>query len=77
MSDNVICFVCKHHRLKLRGNVKKFFTSTGYSEWKHALPSFDEHQAASYYRLAMVYEVIVPKCGDINGMQNESTASQM
>ena len=25
----------------------------------------------------MSYEVIVPKCGDVNGMQHESTASQM
>ena len=38
---------------------------------------FDEHQAASYHRLAMTYEVIVPECGDVEEMQNESTTSHM
>ena len=52
------CFVCKHHHSKL--SVEMFFTLAGYSDWKHALPSFDEHQAASYHRLAMTYEVIMP-----------------
>ena len=36
---------------------------------------FDEHQAASYHRLAMNYEVIVPQCGDVKEMQNEATAT--
>ena len=48
------------HHSKLNGNVGKSFTSAGYSDWKHALSSFDEHQAASYCRLAMTFEVIVP-----------------
>ena len=36
---------------------------------------FDEHQAASYHRLAMTYEVIVQRCGDAKEMQNEATAT--
>ena len=56
--DSITCFVCKRHHSKL--SVEMFFTSSGYSDWKHALPSFDEHQAASYHRLAMTYEVTVP-----------------
>ena len=56
--DSITCFVCKHHHSKL--SVEMFFTLAGYSDWKHALPSFDEHQAASYHRLAMTYEVIMP-----------------
>ena len=77
ISDNVTSFVCKRHYSKLKGNVEKSFTSAGYSDWQHALSSFDEHQAASYHRLAMTYEGIVPQCDDIKEMQNESTASQM
>ena len=65
------CFACKRHHSKLKGNVEKSFKSAGYSDWKHALSSFDEHQAASYHRLAMTYEVIVPQCGDVKEMQNE------
>ena len=38
---------------------------------------FDEHQAASYHRLAKTYEVLVLQCGNVKEMQNESTASQM
>ena len=77
VSDSVTCFICKSHHSKLKGNVEKSFTSAGYSDWKHALSSFDEHHAASYHRLAMTYEVIVPQCGDVKEMQNESTPSQM
>ena len=71
------CFVCKRRHSKLKGNVEKSFTTAGYSDWKHALSSFDEHQVASYHRLAMTYEVIVPQCGDVKEAQNESTTSQM
>ena len=71
------CFVCKRHHSKLKGNVEKSFISAGYSDWKHAVSSFAEHQAASYHRLTMTYEVIVPPCGDVKEMQNESTASPM
>ena len=49
ISDSVACFVCKRHRSKLQGKVGNSFTSAGYSDWKHALSSFDEHQAASYH----------------------------
>ena len=73
VSDSVTCFVCKRHHSKLKGNIEKSLTSAGYWDWKHALSS----QAASYYRLAMTYEVIVPQCSDVKEMQNESTASQM
>ena len=62
---------------KLKENVEKSFTLSGYSDRKYALSWFDEHQAASYHRLAMTYEVAVPKCDDVKEMQNESTASQM
>ena len=77
VSDSVTCFVCKRHHSKLKGNVEKSLTSIGYWDWKHALSSFDEHQAASYYRLAMTYEVIVPQCSDVKEMQNESTTIEM
>ena len=61
-SDSVTCFVYNHYHSKLKGNIEKPFTSPGYSDWKHALSSFDEHQAATFHRLAMTYEVIVPQC---------------
>ena len=77
VSDSVTCFNCKRHHSKLEGNVEKSFTSAGYSDWKHALSSFDEHQTGSFHRLAMTYEVIVPQWGGVKEMQNESTASQM
>ena len=77
VTDSVACFVCKCHHSKLKRNVEKSFTSASYSDWKHALSSFDEHQAAGYHRLTMTYEVIVPQCGNVKEMQNESTASQM
>ena len=77
ISDSFTCFACKRHHSKLTENVQKSFTSAGYSDWKNALSSFDEHQVASYYRLAMTYEVIMPQCGEVKEMQNESTANQM
>ena len=49
VSDSVTYFACKRHHSKLKGNVEKYFTSAGYSYWKHALSSFDEHQAAIYH----------------------------
>ena len=52
ISDSITCFVCKRHHSKLKGSLKKSFTSTGSPDWKHALSSFDEHQAVSYHRLA-------------------------
>ena len=52
-------------------SVENSFTSAGYSDWKHGLSSFDEHQAASYHRLAMTYEVIVPQFGSTKEMQNQ------
>ena len=67
----------KHHHSKLKVNVEKSFTSAGYSDWKHAFSSFDEHQVPSYHRLAITYEVIVPQCGGFKEMLNESTASQI
>ena len=51
--------------------------SAGCLDWKHALSLFDEHQAASYHRLAVNYEVIVPQCGDVKEIQNISSANQM
>ena len=74
--DSVTCFVFNRYHSKLGENVEKSFTSVGYSDWKYALSSFNKHQAASYHRLAVTYEVIVPQIGDIKEMQNESTASQ-
>ena len=53
VSDSVTGFVCKRHHSKLNRNIEKSFTSAAYSDWKHVLSSFDEHQAASYLRLAM------------------------
>ena len=50
-------FFCKRCKSKLGENVEKSFTLAGYLDWKHALFSFNEHQAASYHRLAMTYEV--------------------
>ena len=75
--DSITRFVCKRHHSKLKKNVENFFLSASYSEWKHALSSFDVHQPASYHRLAMTYEVIVPQCESVKEMQNKSTASQM
>ena len=77
ISDSVTCFVFKRHHSKLKETVEKSFTLAGYSDCKHSLSLFDEHQAASCHKLAMTYEVIVPQCGDVKEMQNESTASQM
>ena len=74
---SVTYFVCKRYYSKLKRNVEKSFTSVGYSDWKHAFSSFDEHQDASYHRLAMTYEVIVPQCGDVKEMQNESATNQI
>ena len=48
ISDSVACFIFKRHHSKLQVKVGKSFTA-GYSDWKHALSSFDEHQAASYH----------------------------
>ena len=77
ISDSVTCFVCKRQDLKLKENVEKSFTSAAYLDWKHAISSFDEHQAVNYHKLAMTYDVIVRQCGNVNEMHNESTASQM
>ena len=77
ISDSVTYFVCKRYYSKLKRNVEKSFRSVGYSDWEHALSSFDEYQDASYHRLAMTYEIIVPQCGDVKEMQNESATSQM
>ena len=52
ISDSITCFVCKCHHSKLKGSLKKSFTSAGSPDWKHALSLFDEHQAVSYHRLA-------------------------
>ena len=57
ISDIVTIFFYRRHHPKLGENVEKPFTSAGYLDWKHALSSFNEHQAASYHRLAMTYEV--------------------
>ena len=51
--------------------LKSLFTSAGYPDWKHALSLFDEHQTASYHRLAMTYEVIVLQCRNVKEMHNE------
>ena len=67
ISDSVTCFVCKCHHSKLKGNVEKSFRLAAYSGWKHALSSFNEHQAATYHRLA-AYQVIVPQCGNFKEM---------
>ena len=48
----VTCLVCKRHHSKLKKNVEKSFTVAVYLDWKHAPSSFDEHQVASYRRLA-------------------------
>ena len=61
VSDSVKCFVCKSHHSKLKGNVE--------------ILVFDDYQAASYHRLAMTYEAVVPQCGDVKEMQNEATAT--
>ena len=53
MKDSATYFFCKRHHSKLKGNGENSFISAGCLDWKHALSLFDEHQAASYHRLAM------------------------
>ena len=77
MKDSATYFFCKCHHSKLKGNGESSFISAGCLDWKHALSLFDEHQAASYHRLAVNYEVIVPQCGDVKEIQNTSSANQM
>ena len=71
VSDNVTCFACERHHSKTKRRCWKVFTSAGYSDWKRALSSFDEHQAASYHKLVMTNGVILPQYDHVKEMQNE------
>ena len=77
IKDSATYYFCNRHYSKLKGNDENYFMSAGCLDWKHAFSLFDEYQAASYHRLAVNYEVIVPQCRDVKEIQNTSSAYQM
>lgn len=53
--------------------MEKTFISTGYSNWKKALSRFKEHQTSECHKVAIDYEVVLPKtCGDVIDMTSKS-----
>ena len=59
--------ICMKHREKLTSehNLEEAFTTKGFNNWKKALKSFADHQGTKAHKAALVYETVVPKCGDV------------
>ena len=77
ISDSAFCYICisqnNKGNLTSARNMEKTFISTGYSNWKKALSRFKEHQTSECHKVAIDYEVVLPKtCGDVIDMTSKS-----
>ena len=65
--DSVFCMLCMKHKEKLTAehNLERAFTSREFTNWKKATKSFAKHQKTKVHRAALVYESVVPQCGDV------------
>ena len=75
ISDSVFCYICVNQNNKCNltsaRNKEQTFISTGYSNWKKALSRFKEHQTSECHKVAVDFEIVLPKtCGDVIDMTN-------
>ena len=68
--DSVLCFICVQQNgksnLRAARNKELAFTSTGFTNWKKALTRFKEHQVSECHKMAVDYQLRIPKaCGNI------------
>ena len=72
--DAVFCFYCATQRKKetlvSERNIEDAYTTKGFSSWKKAPQSFEEHQQANCYKSPVSYHVVIPKCKDVCEMTN-------
>ena len=75
ISDSVFCYICVNQNNKCNltsaRNKEQTFISTGYSNWKKALSRFKEHQTSECHKVAVDFEIVLPKtCGDVIDVTN-------
>lgn len=79
--DYLLCYVCSLQNTKLclesSRNKEDCFITSGFSNWKHALEYFKQHENSKCHRTALTYEYVVPKCGDALAMVHEKAKTVM
>ena len=74
--DSVTCYNCrrqnKRSNLFAEWSIKDVFLKSGCKNWKKAKEKHDKHQASDCHKAAMIYQIILPTCGDTAEMLNEN-----
>lgn len=65
--DSVFCMYCIKHKGKLtaENNLEDAYVNRGFSNWKKAPKAFSDHNETKAHRAALVYESLLPQCGDV------------
>ena len=53
-------------------NKEQAYISVGFSSWKKAPKSFEDHQQTNCHKAAAALETVVTKCGDVGEIINQS-----